>query len=890
MRDKNFYNKASLNNTFNIDAVGKALNDIQISSFQYLNEIQMKNTGVKRFDFKMSELLRTNRIDHDIHFYPRQWVYNISENFISINKRLDYKKSEFYNHCITFNDTLNNTDIFTNTFLLFIDGKIMNNAVELFCREDKTVIIFKVNEKPTDNGISKKLLDEYIANDAVVTFFMIGIEAGGSKLFNQYTFANYNNTIPLKEFGIRDDVKYNSKFLVSVSNIGDIYSTLCVVDNTETDIYFLGNEINDGNYKSFNIDVFNLRFVDQTIVVDNDEEWFTIDIHECPISVTNLMIFDYDTNEFLHDIAVEIYYPNIYHLVGNVEKRKLKILVFYYDDTSEKLLEYSNHLEVYYKYVKNILNKYKDESIPNIIKNYMPVEIEYTINNFKETIWFDDAFKFKSEYLRELIYADGNNFRTYLNRQCSKPHSFYLPMKNIDLASKIRQNNSDVNEPTMYEEFDELRYMLIFRNEFRSTFTDILFSIDGIAYIPDKHYKTSKYEYIYIPCDLINEDSIIEVEKIKGYIREYLTMFESLDEERVFDVNVPDDVEVFHNDIFVTDAENDNYLDRDDYTVLAKLDDTWMEIDYDCFYQIKNRFKVVLNNPDYLNKTLRIHIKKNYVREIHKIETEEQLFTLLTFSFDINNDPRHIRLYRNGRVIPKNQYEVVFNSNKSGGLSYIEFGREFEIGDEFIIEAVPYKMKEVYYSRYNNTNKIIDLYGMIDKPLDLKWFDIYLNGRKLMKSNIEIISPCKMILRNVKSAKNLSIVQNDRDDDEWYGFYSPTDIIDKILNEENFIENPENQDTEPDIITPGKDTEEDLLYDFWIRFLSLFGFINPDWSQIPKKVVRWYTGLFIEPNNIFFIQPDNGVETAKYVRTINPDEKNLVSVNGENMIKFLRSF
>ena len=139
-------------------------------------------------------------------------------------------------------------------------------------------------------------------------------------------------------------------------------------------------------------------------------------------------------------------------------------------------------------------------------------------------------------------------------------------------------------------------------------------------------------------------------------------------------------------------------------------------------------------------------------------------------------------------------------------------------------------------------------------------------------------------------SENVKAWLNDRDDDEWYGFYSPTDIIDKILNEENFIENPENQDTEPDIITPGKDTEEDLLYDFWIRFLSLFGFINPDWSQIPKKVVRWYTGLFIEPNNIFFIQPDNGVETAKYVRTINPDEKNLVSVNGENMIKFLRSF
>ena len=44
MRDKKFYKEATLNNTFNLEAAEKALNDIQISSFQYLNEIQMQKT------------------------------------------------------------------------------------------------------------------------------------------------------------------------------------------------------------------------------------------------------------------------------------------------------------------------------------------------------------------------------------------------------------------------------------------------------------------------------------------------------------------------------------------------------------------------------------------------------------------------------------------------------------------------------------------------------------------------------------------------------------------------------------------------------------------------------------------------------------------------------
>ena len=891
MRDKKFYREATLNNTFNLEAVEKALNDIQISSFQYLNEIQMQSTGVKRYNFKMNEITRSNRIDHDMHFYPRKWVYNIQDNFISESKRLEYRKSSFYNKFITFEDTLKNTDIFSSTFLIFIDGKIMNDAVEIFCREDKTVVIFRINERPGDTGIDKKTFEDMVNNKVEVSFFMIRIEVGGTKSFNQYTFAEYNNRIPLKEFGIRDDVNYNSKFLASISNEGDIGSRLCLVDNTDKDIYFLGTEVVDSKYKKFNINVFNLRFVDQTLVIDGNEEWFTIDIHECPVSTTNLMVFDYDTNEFLHDVVIELYYPNVYHLVGNVDKQRLKILVFYYDDTSEKLLEYSNHLEVYYRYTQNVLQKYRDETIPNIVKYYMPVEVEYTINNFKETIWYDDVFKFKSEYLRELIVADGNNFRQYLKRQCGKPHSFYLPMKNVNLSSKVRQNNLDVCEPMNYEEFEELRYMFIFRNEFRSTYSNLLFSIDGINYIPDKHYKTHKYEYIYIPCDMINQDSVIEIEKIKDYAKEEIIIFNNINEEKLLDLKVTENVSVFHNDIFVTDAENNMYLNQEDYSVLAKLDDEWIEINEDCFYEIKDRYKVILKNPDYLNKSLRVHIKKNCTREIHKIESDDQIFTLLTFMFDVKNDPRYIRLYRNGRVIPRYQYEVVFNSNKAGGMSYIDFPRHLNVGDVFVIEAVPYKMKEVYYSRFVETNKIIDLYGIIDKPLDLKWYDFYLNGRKLVKQNIEIISPCKMILRDVKSAKNLSIVQNDRDDNEWYGFFSPTDIIDKILEGEDFIDiDPGNTDDEDDVITGGKDTEEDLIYDFWIKFLSLFGFINPDWSQIPDRIIRWYSGIFIEPNNIFPINPDRGAETAQFVRSINPDEPRSPGISVEKMMKILRSF
>jgi hypothetical protein len=902
MIDKEFYKKASLNNTFDLAAVEKALNDIQISSFQYLYEIQLKSTGIRRFDFNMGELLRSERIDYEVSDFSRIWVYNIPENFIAHNKRLEFRESKYYNKYISFNQVISNPDIFSSSFLFFIDGKIYNNAIKIACREDKTVLIFNIKEKADGAGLNINTFKDMQKNKSVATFFMLPNHAGGSYDFNQYSFAKYNNELPLSLFGIDNRLNYIDKFMATITNKGDNVSQMCSIDNTQDSIYFLDRKPELSGFKSFTIDVFNLRHVLKIVQLPRDEEWFDLEIQECPIATQNCLIFDEQDN-FLHDVKLELYYPNIYHVSGNrPANTPLKIYVFYYDDTDKKLLEYSNHLEVYYRYVKNVINKYKNNTILNIIKNYMPVECHYTINNYKETVWFDDHFKFKSEYLRQLIVADGNNFRKYLERQCGRPSAFYLNMANIDLDSRIRYNNSDVDEPTWYEEFDEPRYMFIFKNEFRTTYTDILFNIDGINYTPDKHYCTSRYEYVYIPTDLITKESLMEVEKIKAYLREEDVTFANINLAKAFKISKYDDkVKIFHNDIFVTDVETGKYLDKSDYIVMAKLDDEWLDITDDSYYEIKDEYRIKLVNSEYVNKPLKINIKKNYSREIYSINSLEDVFNILTFSFDINKDPRHIRLYKNGRIVPRFLYEVVFASDKNEGMNYIKYEKEKQVGDVFIIECVPYKMKEVYYSRFFDNNKLIDLYGSIDKPLDLKWYDVYLNGRKLSKRNIEIISPCKFILRNVNSSKNLEIVQNDRDDLEWYGFYSPTDIIDKILEKENFIENPGNKDDEKDNNGSDKETEDDLIYDFWKKFLSKFGFINPDWSQIPDNIVKWYNTLFVDPNKVFPINPDYGMkklvdkqnkgEEASMVHmVINPDIKKTSKQTLSKMRKFLRSF
>ena len=298
MIDKDFYKKASLNNTFNLKAVEKALNDIQISSFQYLYELQMKSTGVKRFDFTMGELIKSERVDYSVTNVATLWAYNIPENFIAHNKRLEFRESKFYNKYITFKEVISNPEIFASSFLLFIDGKLYNNAIRIACREDKTVLFFNVKEKEGIRGIPKDIFKNMMNNNAVATFFILPNHEGGSYDFNQYTF---NTEIPLKTFGIRTGFKYADKFMATLTDKDAYTSEICTVDNTLDSLYFLDNKVQNSGFKSFTIDVFNLRHVLQIVQLPRNEEWFTIDIQECPVATQNCIIMD-ENDKFLHDV------------------------------------------------------------------------------------------------------------------------------------------------------------------------------------------------------------------------------------------------------------------------------------------------------------------------------------------------------------------------------------------------------------------------------------------------------------------------------------------------------------------------------------------------------------------------------------------------------------
>ena len=156
---------------------------------------------------------------------------------------------------------------------------------------------------------------------------------------------------------------------------------------------------------------------------------------------------------------------------------------------------------------------------------------------------------------------------------------------------------------------------------------------------------------------------------------------------------------------------------------------------------------------------------------------------------------------------------------------------------------------------------VIDTNHMLERPLDLNYYDIYLNGRKLNETNVTFITPSKMRLSGVHSRKNLLIISKDRDP-EYYGYdlekgcsNELDDLLDNVIPNEDKEELYQHIVNELNPFVDGfndtlDDTEDDLYKDviynerdynrwsFYWDDLCQIGHLNPDLVQFNKNRIR----------------------------------------------------
>lgn len=143
--------------------------------------------------------------------------------------------------------------------------------------------------------------------------------------------------------------------------------------------------------------------------------------------------------------------------------------------------------------------------------------------------------------------------------------------------------------------------------------------------------------------------------------------------------------------------------------------------------------------------------KFKYNGEYLRIFKDGQLLDRKTYGF-----PE----FKEGRLMPKEKYSFISTYDHPRLIIY-EFMNK---GEQIMIDISPFRYKQVFYMEELPAGEtVIDLSGYITKPFDTRYYDVYLNGRRLSLPNIVSIDAWSITLVNLFTTKHLQIFEKERD-------------------------------------------------------------------------------------------------------------------------------
>lgn len=833
---------------FNIKILNETLWDIKEMIFDNLYRAQRSISGILRFDFTMDQYSKKSKTEY---------IYNLNTQFISNENRINYKKSSFYKKDLSLDDIITNTNIFYNTVLVFINGELYTN-VYVRPIEDFTSIIFKVKSSyPTQqrsyirDGFTYAEMDELVESKAKLTVFIVNNHNQTNYNINRFTLNNYMTLnqykgIPIVEFQPKNSIKLINSF-----------TTWVTYDDIHLFKYRMLSSYEDEDKVKLNIDeasiltntytyLKNIYLPNHMQLLEISDNFFELEIKDMPVPCENMMIFRKSGNTlfFDHETTITCYYPNIYEIHKNHDDPIL-IHIYYADDTKIVGTKYQNELSLYYRFTKNILEKYKDQSIPDIIKNYKPITMDYDFNDLKNDNI--DHLNYKFNKLNEMIYQNGHYYSIYLDKLVGYVPTFFIDVSQIDdLGSRYRTNNrTEVTDPAGQINFKEPCYLFMFRHH--SNRDKIRITIDEL-YTNDLYtFYDARYMYVYIPQRLVSNTSIITVEKFLDYL--YDQEINITDTHTYHKINIPETQKFQVSDIFISTRSvtgEEVYMSRNDYKLYIFRDNKYEEITNNNFYNYKQVYVRFASDID-IGKSVFVHVKRINFKQVQYGNSEFFINRI------INNDGRNILTFKNGQLVPKSAVSYKFN-DKVAGPHRVKALLKYDPEDEYTLVYNTNKYFLVHYQEEINSNGLVDLTGKISKPLNFKWYDIYLNGLKMDESTVEFIAPYIMIIKNVNTIRNLELYEKNLDNTTWADGYPTSDISKEIFDEIiNDIES--DLDEIPDDM---EDILDDRIVDM-IGFLEEYIFnlklINPDLKQITNIMLRHYPELFDEKKSIF-MNPD----------------------------------
>lgn len=554
------------------------------------------------------------------------------------------------------------------------------------------------------------------------------------------------------------------------------------------------------------------------------------------------------------DIDEQEYQYKVFYFYHETEKNlkykdKFKYIYKYISEKLESSLEEAINILLYTKYKDEKLQKYFLDQI----FDYNDDVYLYDHGDFFKK-QFPYNMDYKIEKMKEFIEKDPYTLEKYAKELCVPSSTYYLFVKDIDLDARIRTDtNSEANNMVDRINLDEECYVFAFNND-DGRFLDLRFFIDGILYPNPIYIQNGLTDYIYIPKRLIDKDkSYIEIERFYTYTMSREIYIESPDDCVTIEFDFDRNIAPTLHDLYITTTPDPitgrvKKIDRSLFQIYALIDPEEYDIgdyvnksndqrsfilgspyefneetneiyimmdndynesdesmllsdpEYYCSrfplkHMILKKIKIFSKNKNIIGKKFLLNIDKN-PQMINTVIKDTRSPEILVNGFEntLNDKTSYIRTFINGMMIP-----LRYNVTKKEGNTYITPRCKTTLGDIVTFDITPFSYKLIYETKRVPEDFVIDLSNYLDKPFNTKYYDIYLNGRKLYDENIHAITPTLIKLFNVHSRNNLYIYQKDRDY-EYYGFKSKIPIPLDTFFDLDFVSDDEKKQVMDNII------------------------------------------------------------------------------------------
>lgn len=521
-------------------------------------------------------------------------------------------------------------------------------------------------------------------------------------------------------------------------------------------------------------------------------------------------------------------------------------------------------------------------------------------------------FDYKIDKMNQFIDWDADVLRTYTKRLPKIQKRYGLFINTLDMEHRVRYDTSPETEGYYKTiKLEDPSYMFAFRNETKNILNFRIF-VDGTRFIPKCIVHIRGVEYIYIPMYLIRKNSYIEIESFDDFIESGIIHFSGMGNQTL--VNLPlhrTTAKPTLKDLTFTELNRDN--DGSEKNTFVEIDMDNINIDVNvnnialsakiCDTCYISSFLVSPANGEYSNRSIFYTVDKEATIHDFKIDFEDLFIVNLGIMWCQRDK---IRLFRNGRLIPRKYYYIFRDGHDVKLITLFKC----KYGDIMSVDKSAYTYENIYYLDEIGSSQIVDFQGIVSRPFDLDYYDIYLNGKKLTDNNVVYMTPTKIKIVNVGSRLHLDVYQKDKDEDYFFltyendGFKIPNDYL---IEDNNYLDATEKNlvidrifelnkhprlrlldelsEFDPDIIPEVIITPKDVDWIYFKKnYLEPLKYINPDIKQLSYESIQLYPAVYdeVEPDgkgeNMLRIDPDNVSDAIYILRSDEAAEKQFFNI------------